>query len=101
MEVCELCGQAKEKAYSCMKRMDRQIPFTNETNAHPLPEYCPECHVGMGGFHHVGCSIEQCPECNGQVSVCMCRDVAKYHILPSKEWWIRLPRAIREDVFTG
>ena len=101
MEICELCEQEKEKAYSCMKRMDGQIPYANETNAHLPPHHCPECYVGMGGFHHAGCGIEQCPECNGQVSLCLCEGAEKYHILPSREWWIRLPRAIGEDVYTS
>ena len=34
---------------------------------------CPVCSVAIGEFHHLGCSVEVCPWCQGQLSKCNCR----------------------------
>ena len=34
---------------------------------------CPVCSVAIGEFHHLGCSVEVCPWCQGQLSRCNCR----------------------------
>ncbi|MDQ1519382.1 MAG: hypothetical protein QOI55_455 [Actinomycetota bacterium] len=28
---------------------------------------CHDCGVMPGGFHHLGCDVEQCPHCRGQL----------------------------------
>lgn len=35
--------------------------------------YCPACGVAVGEFHVVGCIVEVCPWCDGQLSSCNCR----------------------------
>lgn len=47
-----------------------------------LPEYepyaadaglCPSCQAAEGEFHTLGCPVEICPWCNGQLTYCNCR----------------------------
>ena len=33
---------------------------------------CHDCAVINGQFHHVGCDMEQCPNCQGQLLSCDC-----------------------------
>lgn len=35
--------------------------------------FCPACGVEVGDFHQLGCPVEICPWCDGQLSVCNCR----------------------------
>ena len=34
---------------------------------------CPSCHVAEGEFHTLGCPVEICPWCKGQLTYCNCR----------------------------
>ena len=34
---------------------------------------CPSCHVAVGEFHTLGCPVEICPWCSGQLTYCNCR----------------------------
>jgi hypothetical protein len=42
-------------------------PYTPDSNL------CPSCQIGEGEFHTLGCPIEICPWCNGQLTYCNCR----------------------------
>jgi len=45
-----------------------------EYEPHTLdPNLCPSCHVTVGEFHTLGCPVEICPWCNGQLTYCNCR----------------------------
>jgi len=35
--------------------------------------FCPVCATAVGEFHHLGCPVEVCPWCLGQLSKCNCR----------------------------
>lgn len=35
--------------------------------------FCPACAVASGEFHHLGCPVEICPWCDGQLNYCNCR----------------------------
>jgi hypothetical protein len=37
------------------------------------PNLCPSCHAAVGEFHTLGCPVEICPWCNGQLTYCNCR----------------------------
>lgn len=34
---------------------------------------CPACHASTGEFHELGCPVELCPWCGGQLIHCNCR----------------------------
>ena len=44
---------------------------------HPLErmneEICPSCGTNTGGLHTIGCPVEVCPWCGGQLNHCNCR----------------------------
>ena len=101
MVVCELCDQARERVYSCMKRMEGQIPFGDETHLDIPNDPCHDCGVGVGGFHHPGCRNEQCPECHGLVLFCVCEGGEEYRCLPGQGSWTRLARKIEDLVANG
>ena len=101
MVVCELCEQPRERVYSCMKRVEGQVPFGDETHLDNPADPCQDCGVGVGGFHHPGCSNEQCPECGGLVLFCVCVGGEEYRCLPGQKWWTRLPRGIEGLVANG
>ena len=33
---------------------------------------CGDCGVRAGGFHHLGCDVQRCPACRGQLITCGC-----------------------------
>lgn len=37
------------------------------------PSVCPACGVNEGEYHLIGCSVEICPWCEGQLCKCNCR----------------------------
>jgi hypothetical protein len=36
-------------------------------------DLCPACHAGTGELHELGCPVEVCPWCGGQLIHCSCR----------------------------
>lgn len=52
------------------ERMPR-VRFGFEENRMSLAS-CPECDAGAGSFHMLGCTVEQCPLCEGKAYGCSC-----------------------------
>lgn len=41
--------------------------------AHLDETLCPACHAAAGEYHTLGCPVEVCPWCGGQLTSCNCR----------------------------
>ncbi len=39
---------------------------------HGTPRRCGDCDALPGNYHHVGCDLEECPRCGGQLLSCDC-----------------------------
>lgn len=48
-----------------------RVQFGDEKNRMSLMN-CPECNLGHGSFHMLGCNVEQCPLCDGSACNCSC-----------------------------
>lgn len=49
------------------EKLQEYEPYTTDSNL------CPSCHAAVGEFHTLGCPVEICPWCSGQLTYCNCR----------------------------
>ncbi len=62
--------------YSSQKEFLKNCPSVEELEEYPAEEErgrCPACGAGEGEVHLIGCVVEICPWCNGQLHSCNCR----------------------------
>jgi hypothetical protein len=43
----------------------RRIKYVGDIN-------CGDCFIKPGGYHHIGCDMEECPACSRQLLSCDC-----------------------------
>jgi len=55
------------KKYAPLTKFPVYVP------AHLHHDLCPFCHVADGEIHTLGCPVEICPWCGGQLTSCACR----------------------------
>lgn len=76
MDLSDQVRQEYEKSQSLIgfiiegETMPR-VRFGDEENRMSLMS-CPECNVGIGSYHMLGCTVEQCPLCEGKAYGCAC-----------------------------
>lgn len=58
---------------SSIKKMKSLSQFSTYCPAHTDENVCPVCSVTNGEFHTLGCPVEICPWCKGQLTNCNCR----------------------------
>ena len=59
---------------------------------------CPACHAETGELHELGCPVELCPWCGGQLVQCSCRyDKLEVESLSSEEDLARFEKILEEN----
>ena len=76
MSKCEDCEQEmSEEHESCIYDVIviEGNAYKRNTKYHDVNEYCHDCGILNGGVHHMGCDMERCPICDGQMICCDCK----------------------------
>lgn len=82
MAICKRCNGEMREVDSCINRIITingvqyvPIPYGKEETRIEFSIYstrCHDCNVAIGGVHHVGCDVEECPACHEQLIGCDC-----------------------------
>jgi len=70
-ELLDFFGYADNNEVLTLTREPEKLqeykPYTADS------KLCPSCQVAEGEFHTLGCPVEICPWCSGQLTYCNCR----------------------------
>jgi hypothetical protein len=55
-----------------LKTVDNRSHQYADLKGH-VSSFCPACAVASGEYHQLGCPVEICPWCDGQLNICNCR----------------------------
>lgn len=81
MAKCNVCGKEKAEKVGCDwayfeidERKYERVKYGDEKRSNSPEEspFCPSCGTPAGGYHHPGCSVEECPICKKKVLHCEC-----------------------------
>lgn len=80
MARCVWCGGEMTIVDSCVVdhlhdhgRCVSMVPWGSELRWPHSNRRCGDCGVAPGKWHHLGCDIQECPTCGGQLLSCDCR----------------------------
>ncbi len=70
-----------------LKKTTNLTNFSEHTPAHQDEQLCPACAAADGEKHVLGCPVEVCPWCDGQLTSCHCRfeQLDRDHLLGERE----------------
>lgn len=69
-DLCDFFGFSKA-AFEEAARQPENLPEYQPLQADV--DICPACQAGTGELHELGCPVEVCPWCGGQLVHCSCR----------------------------
>jgi hypothetical protein len=72
MAACPTCNREMLAAPSCRPTLGAVRYGSEQHVPDPWPEPCRDCGVPDGGFHHLGCCLEECGGCGDQRISCSC-----------------------------
>ena len=70
-QLLDLLGYANNEEVLALTKKPEELqeyePYAPDSNL------CPSCYAAEEEFHTLGCPVEICPWCNGQLTYCNCR----------------------------
>ena len=79
MAICKACGKDMLKVDDCSANRTIEYIDGSELPAstfhfNEISGRCHDCGIVHGNYHHPGCDVERCPNCEGQLIACGCYD---------------------------
>ena len=93
MAVCPACNGEMLNSVSCTTdpfiiagKMYEPLPWGQERKPRRSPAGfpCKDCATPLGGIHHHGCDVEECPVCHGQAISCSCDERGEWDHYPRR-----------------
>ena len=70
-ELLEFFGFSDKESFQALEKDLSRIEEYEPSPADPT--LCPACQTAVGEYHILGCPVEVCPWCSGQLTRCNCR----------------------------
>lgn len=70
-ELLDFFGYESPEAFAAVCSTPQSLPIYEPLQMDA--DICPACHAESGEYHELGCPVELCPWCGGQLIHCDCR----------------------------